>query len=75
MSAGTARHWSSRSGDRTSNFSVGYTIVIFIASLLTGFAKQAKTLMQHSESIIRFGSIALILTGLYYIIEGTRWFF
>jgi cytochrome c-type biogenesis protein len=56
-------------------YALGYTIVIFIASLLTGFAKQAKALMQHSESIIRFGSIALILTGLYYIIEGARWFF
>lgn len=56
-------------------YALGYTIVIFLASLLTGFAKQAKTLMQHSESILRFGSIALILVGLYYIIEGTRWFF
>ncbi|NJK69766.1 MAG: cytochrome c biogenesis protein CcdA [Microcoleus sp. SU_5_3] len=56
-------------------YALGYTIVIFMASLLAGFAKQAKTLMQHSESIIRFGSIALMLTGLYYIIEGTRWFF
>ncbi|MEG4037122.1 cytochrome c biogenesis protein CcdA [Microcoleus sp. w1-18aA5] len=55
-------------------YALGYTIIIFLASLLTGFAKQAKTLMQHSESILRFGSIALILTGLYYIIEGTRWF-
>jgi cytochrome c biogenesis protein CcdA len=33
-------------------YALGYTIVIFLASLLTGFAKQAKTLMQHSESII-----------------------
>jgi cytochrome c-type biogenesis protein len=56
-------------------YALGYTIIIFLASLLTGFAKQAKTLMQHSESIIRFGSVALILTGLYYIFEGTRWFF
>jgi cytochrome c-type biogenesis protein len=56
-------------------YALGYTIVIFMASLLTGFAKQAKTLMQHSESILRFGSIALILTGVYYIIEGARWFF
>jgi cytochrome c-type biogenesis protein len=56
-------------------YALGYTIIIFLASLLTGFAKQAKTLMQHSESIIRFGSVALILVGLYYIIEGTRWFF
>lgn len=55
-------------------YGLGYTIIIFLASLLTGFAKQAKTLMQHSELILRLGSIALILTGLYYIFEGTRWF-
>ncbi|MCC3427542.1 MAG: cytochrome c biogenesis protein CcdA [Microcoleus sp. PH2017_29_MFU_D_A] len=56
-------------------YALGYTSIIFLASLLTGFAKQAKTLMQHSESILRFGSVALILTGLYYMIEGVRWFF
>lgn len=56
-------------------YALGYTIIIFVASLLTGFAKQAKTLMQHSESILRFGSIVLILIGLYYIIQGTSWFF
>lgn len=56
-------------------YALGYTIIIFLASLLTGFAKQAKTLMQHSESILRFGSIVLILIGVYYIIQGTSWFF
>lgn len=57
------------------SYALGYTIVIFLASLLTGFATQAKTLMQYSEWIIRMGSVALILGGVYYVVEGIRWFF
>ncbi|OCR00947.1 hypothetical protein BCD67_03015 [Oscillatoriales cyanobacterium USR001] len=57
------------------SYALGYTIIIFLASLLAGFAKQAKNLMQHSELIIRIGSFALILAGLYYLINGITWFF
>lgn len=57
------------------SYALGYTIIIFLASLLAGFAKQAKSLIQHSELIIRMGSFALILAGLYYLINGVTWFF
>ena len=57
------------------SYALGYTILIFLASLFTGLAKQSKKLLQHSEAIIRFGSIALILTGTYYLYTGTQWFF
>jgi cytochrome c-type biogenesis protein len=57
------------------SYAFGYTIIIFLASLLTGFAKQAKLLLQHSENITKFGSVALILAGIYYLVNGVQWFF
>lgn len=56
------------------SYALGYTILIFLASLFTGLAKQSKQLLNHSENIIRFGSLALILTGTYYLYTGTQWF-
>jgi cytochrome c-type biogenesis protein len=57
------------------SYALGYTALIFLASLFTGLAKNSKKLLQHSEGIIRFGSLALILTGLYYLFTGAQWFF
>lgn len=57
------------------SYGLGYTMIIFVASLLTGLAKQTKVLLSYSELIVRVGSIALIIAGVYYLIEGTRWFF
>jgi cytochrome c-type biogenesis protein len=56
------------------SYALGYTILIFLASLFTALAKQSKQLLNHSEGIIRFGSVALMITGGYYLIQGTRWF-
>jgi cytochrome c-type biogenesis protein len=56
------------------SYALGYTMLIFLASLFTGLAKQSKKLLQHSESVIKFGSVALIITGLYYVFSGTKWF-
>ncbi len=56
------------------SYALGYTILIFLASLFTALAKQSKQLLKHSEGIIRFGSVALMITGGYYLIQGTRWF-
>ena len=57
------------------SYALGYTLLIFLASLFTGLAKQSNKLLKHSEGIIRFGSVALILTGGYYLLSGTQWFF
>ncbi|MFB2882116.1 cytochrome c biogenesis protein CcdA [Floridanema aerugineum] len=57
------------------SYGLGYTMIIFLASVLTGLAKQTRVLLNYSELIVRVGSIALIIAGLYYLIEGTRWFF
>ncbi len=56
------------------SYALGYTILIFLASLFTGLAKQSNKLLKHSEGIIRFGSVALIVTGAYYLFTGTQWF-
>ncbi|MBD2346965.1 cytochrome c biogenesis CcdA family protein [Anabaena subtropica] len=56
------------------SYALGYTLLIFLASLFTGLAKQSNKLLKHSEGIIRFGSLALILTGAYYLFTGTQWF-
>lgn len=57
------------------SYAFGYTIIIFLASLLTGFAKQANLLLKYSENITKFGSIALIIAGVYYLVTGAQWFF
>lgn len=57
------------------SYALGYTLLIFLASLFTGLAKQSRGLLNYSEGIIRFGSVALILTGVYYLFTGTQWFF
>lgn len=57
------------------SYALGYTMLIFLASLFTGLAKQSKQLLKHSEAIIYFGSVALILTGAYYLFTGAQWFF
>lgn len=56
------------------SYALGYTSLIFLASLFTGLAKQSNKLLKHSEGIIHFGSVALILTGAYYLFTGTQWF-
>jgi cytochrome c-type biogenesis protein len=56
------------------SYALGYTLLIFLASLFTGLAKQSNRLLEHSEVIIRLGSVALMMTGAYYLFTGTRWF-
>jgi cytochrome c-type biogenesis protein len=57
------------------SYGLGYTAVIFLASLFTGFAKQARSLLHYSDWIIRLGSAVLILAGGYYLVSGIRWVF
>jgi cytochrome c-type biogenesis protein len=56
------------------SYAFGYTMIIFLASLLAGFAKQARMLLAYSEAITKFGSVALILAGGYYLFTGVKWF-
>jgi cytochrome c-type biogenesis protein len=56
------------------SYALGYTAVIFFSSLFTGLAKQANNLLGYSETIVRVGSVALLLTGAYYVVTGGLWF-
>jgi cytochrome c-type biogenesis protein len=56
------------------SYALGYTLLIFLASFLTGLAHQSRRLLAYSKSIVRFGSVALMITGAYYILTGTQWF-
>jgi len=55
------------------SYALGYTAIIFIASLFTGLAKQTRGLLAHSDLIIRVASMALLLVGLFYLITGGHW--
>jgi len=57
------------------SYALGYTAIIFLASLFTGLAKQTRGLLGHSELIVRIASIALLLIGLFYLINGGQWIF
>lgn len=55
------------------SYSFGYTAIIFLASLFTGLAKQTRTLLLHSNTIIQFASVALLMVGIFYLINGSQW--
>jgi cytochrome c-type biogenesis protein len=56
------------------SYAIGYTMLIFLASLFAGLAKQSRKLLEHGEVVIKLGSIALIITGIYYVFSGAKWF-
>ncbi|MBW4510931.1 MAG: cytochrome c biogenesis protein CcdA [Scytonematopsis contorta HA4267-MV1] len=56
------------------SYALGYTAVIFLASLFTGLVKQSRVLLSKSDWIIRLGSFSLILAGGYYLFMGVTWF-
>lgn len=56
------------------SYGLGYTAVIFFASLFTGLVKQSRVFLYKSDLVIRLGSVALILAGGYYLYNGISWF-
>lgn len=57
------------------SYAIGYTAIIFFASLFAGLAKQTRSLLTHSETIVRFASVLLLLIGGFYLVDGSRWVF
>jgi len=55
------------------SYALGYSMVIFLASLFAGIVKQTRGLLQHSPAIARISSIILIVLGGYYLIDGASW--
>jgi cytochrome c-type biogenesis protein len=56
------------------SYALGYTAVIFFASLFAGLVKQSRVLLSQSEWVMRLGSAVLILAGGYYLVTGIQWF-
>jgi cytochrome c-type biogenesis protein len=56
------------------SYALGYTAVIFAASLFTGLVKVSRQILTKSESIMRWGGLALVLMGGYYVVSGVLWF-
>lgn len=55
------------------SYALGYSAVIFLASLFTGLAKQTGWLLVHSDTITRVASVVLLIIGLVYLMNGGYW--
>ena len=56
------------------SFALGYTALIFFASLFTGLAVQARRWTARTGWLPRFSSALLMVVGLYYVFSGVRWY-
>jgi cytochrome c-type biogenesis protein len=56
-------------------YALGYTAVIFAASLFTGLIKTTRKILVNSEVVMRSGGLALVVMGGYYVVSGVLWFF
>jgi cytochrome c-type biogenesis protein len=57
------------------SFALGYTALIFFASLFAGLAKQARIWSSRTSWVPQCSSVVLILAGGYYLVSGIRWYF
>lgn len=57
------------------SYAIGYTAIIFLASLFTGLAKQTRMLLTHSKLVVNLASAVLLVAGVYYLINGGHWVF
>ncbi|MGI0486861.1 cytochrome c biogenesis protein CcdA [Pantanalinema rosaneae CENA516] len=73
LSAGAATGSQLQSTLAMISYALGYTAIIFFASLFTGLAKQTRTLLIHSDKIVRVASVMLLLVGGFYLITGGQW--
>jgi Cytochrome C biogenesis protein transmembrane region len=55
-------------------YALGYTAVIFATSLFAGLMKFTRQILVNSETVMRWGGLALILMGGYYVVSGVLWF-
>lgn len=55
------------------SYAIGYTAIIFLASLFTGLAKQTRVLLSHSQLIGNIASAVLLIVGVFYLVNGGYW--
>jgi cytochrome c-type biogenesis protein len=56
-------------------YAVGYTAVIFATSLFAGLIKVSRQILMNSDAVLRWGGLAMVLMGGYYVVSGILWFF
>lgn len=56
-------------------YALGYTAVIFATSLFAGLIKFTRQILINSDAVMRWGGLALIFMGGYYVVSGVLWFF
>jgi len=56
-------------------YGLGYTLLLFLASLFTGLSKQMGMLKSRGQTINRISAGLLFLAGLWSLLDGLRWFF
>ncbi len=54
-------------------YALGYTAIIFLASLFTGLVKQTRGLLGRSQLITQIAGVALLLVGGFYMLSGLQW--
>jgi cytochrome c biogenesis protein CcdA len=54
-------------------YALGYTVVIFATSLFAGLMKFTRQILMNSDAVMRWGGLALILMGGYYVVSGVLW--
>jgi cytochrome c-type biogenesis protein len=55
-------------------YALGYTVVIFATSLFAGLMKFTRQILVNSDAVMRWGGLALVLIGGYYVVSGVLWF-
>ena len=55
------------------SYAVGYTMLVFVCSLMTGLLVQVNRLKQYSREIHLLAGAILVLAGLYYTYAGAAW--
>jgi cytochrome c-type biogenesis protein len=55
-------------------YALGYTAVIFATSLFAGLMRFTRQILVNSDAVMRWGGLALILMGGYYVVSGILWF-
>ena len=55
-------------------YALGYTAIIFASSLFAGLIKFTRQILINSDAVMRWGGLALILMGGYYVVSGVLWF-
>jgi len=55
------------------SYAIGYTLIIFLASLFTGLAKRTRRWLAHTNRIMQGGGVLLVVLGAYYVVSGINW--